>query len=96
MEDLKAALNNETRFNELAQIGFDSTDTNKNGIIEVSELENAMGDIAAALGIPAPSKQEVSNVVKALDSNHDGKVDFNEFKVFVRRVFEALIELEDK
>jgi Ca2+-binding EF-hand superfamily protein len=95
MDELKAILADETKFNELAHVGFTKTDTDKSGLIDAAELEAAMKEISTELGIPAPSKEDVSNVMTALDTDKSGKIDFNEFKVFVRKVFEAFISVAE-
>jgi Ca2+-binding EF-hand superfamily protein len=93
MEGLQEALNDETKFNEIAQAGFDSVDTDKSGQIDSAELEAAMKEISVALNIPAPTPEDVTAVMTALDTDKSGKLDFNEFKVFVRKMLEAVIAM---
>ena len=50
----------------------------------------AMNQIANDLGNSLPSKSDVESVFRRLDSNNDGLIDFNEFKVLMRDVFMAL------
>lgn len=91
MEELRALLKNEQKFNEMAQTAFDATDEDKSGVIDQQELGKAMSQISADIGIPAPSKEEVEEVFAVLDEDKSGKIDFNEFKMFVRKILECMV-----
>ena len=54
---------------------FQSFDKDKNGTIELSELR----EVAEALGEKIPEDQ-LSDIVKNLDTNGDGKISLEEFK----------------
>ena len=90
MEDIKALLNNEQKFNEMARTAFEMTDEDKSGVIDIKELESAMSQISSDIGIPAPSKEEVEEIFNVLDQDKSGKIDFNEFKLFVRKILEIM------
>jgi Ca2+-binding EF-hand superfamily protein len=92
MDDLRALLNDEAKFNEVAQIAFQTTDTDGSGVVERPELEKAMTQISEDIGIAVPSKEEVDEVFNALDADKSGKLDYAEFKIFVRRIFEAMLD----
>ena len=92
MDDLRALLNDEAKFNEVAQIAFQTTDTDGSGVVERPELEKAMRQISEDIGIAVPSKEEVDEVFNALDADKSGKLDYSEFKIFVRRIFEAMLD----
>jgi Ca2+-binding EF-hand superfamily protein len=94
MEQLRAVLDNEEQFNEVAKVGFQSTDTDNSGFIDQAELETAMKEISASLSIDSPSKEDVESVFIALDTDKSGKIDFNEFKVFVRKMLETIIAMQ--
>ena len=51
-----------------------------------------MAQISGDLGAEPPSKEEVKEVLAHLDTDHSGKIDFNEFKVLIRDVLKAMIE----
>ncbi len=90
--EIKAILNDETKFNEVARAGFDSTDTDKSGQIGVAELRAAMEQISAELGLDGPSQDEVNQVFQALDTDKSGKISFDEFKVFIRNLLMTMAE----
>lgn len=67
--------------NEIQKLGkmFEHMDMNNDGFIELKELEHCMnhfdGDIARVLGTAKNWKE----IFDALDTNGDGKLDYNEF-----------------
>jgi Ca2+-binding EF-hand superfamily protein len=58
---------------------FNKFDINKNGFIDLDELNFLLEDIANELGIPAPDEQEVVNLLKEYDTNKDKKISQEEF-----------------
>lgn len=54
---------------------FDSFDSDKNGTIQIKEIEK----VAEQVGEPC-SAQELSEIMELLDINKDGKVSFEEFE----------------
>jgi Ca2+-binding EF-hand superfamily protein len=89
---IRDILNNESKFTEVARVAFDSVDTDKSGSIDASELEKVMVQIATDMGADPPTKDDVQEVLKHLDTDNSGKIDFNEFKVLIRDVLEAMLE----
>ena len=85
-------LSNEKKFTEVAKVAFDSVDIDKSGQIDAQELEKVMGQIASDMGADAPSKEDVTEVLQHLDADNSGKISFDEFKVLIRDVLEAMIE----
>mmetsp|Transcript_15125 Transcript_15125/g.17128 ORF Transcript_15125/g.17128 Transcript_15125/m.17128 type:complete len:536 (+) Transcript_15125:234-1841(+) len=62
------------RENEMARVVFDIIDRNVNGYLTIEEL----GVVLLEFGLP---RGEVKKVFKLFDSNHDGKLEFDEFKL---------------
>lgn len=89
---IKDILNNEKKFTEVAKIAFDSVDSDHSGTIDASELEKIMVQIATDMGADPPTKEDVIEVMEHLDADKSGKIDFNEFKVLIRDVLEAMLE----
>jgi Ca2+-binding EF-hand superfamily protein len=89
---IKDILNNEKKFTEVAKVAFDSVDTDKSGQIDGNELEKVMVQIAADMGADPPSKEDVMEVLEHLDADKSGKIDFEEFKVLIKDVLEAMLE----
>ena len=73
-------------------MAFDSVDSDKSGQIDASELEKVMAQIATDMGADPPSKEDVLEVLEHLDTDKSGKISFDEFKVLIRDVLEAMLE----
>ena len=89
---IKEILNNDKKFNEVAKVAFDSVDTDHSGEIDGTELEKVMVQIALDMGADPPTKEDVLEVLEHLDEDKSGKIDFDEFKVLIRDVLEAMLE----
>ncbi|XP_052765790.1 neo-calmodulin-like [Mya arenaria] len=57
---------------------FKAFDKNGNGMIEASELRAIMQRCGQTL-----SDSEIEEMIKVADSNHDGKINYNEFVEFI-------------
>ena len=90
MTSLKEILENDEKLTQIAKVAFDSTDTDGSGQIDKQELAVAMRQISEDIGISAPTKEEVHEVFVALDIDESGKVDFLEFKEFVKNILKTL------
>ena len=51
-----------------------------------------MQQISSDMGAEPPSKEDVKEVLEHLDTDHSGKIDFNEFSVLIKDVLNAMIE----
>ncbi len=92
---IKDILKNDKKFTEVAKVAFDSVDSDKSGTIDANELEKVMVQIANDMGADPPTKEDVLEVMEHLDVDHSGKIDFNEFKVLIKDVLEAMLEGDD-
>ena len=50
-----------------------------------------MGEVAKGLGVSAPTKAAIDKEFKRLDTDKNGIIDFNEFKVFVSETMIKII-----
>ena len=78
------AINNPMIFEPIAKDAFDAADKNKNGKIEKKELYQCMKDIAFGLEMSSPDREALEKLFFKLDVDHNGILDFNEFKVYVK------------
>ena len=56
------------------EAAFNKYDSDGNGFLTVDELRNAMANIGRRM-----SENEIKSMIESLDSNHDGKISFDEF-----------------
>ena len=59
---------------------FDSIDKNKNGVLEYKEIKVILAKFAEESDSLNPPEEEIKDAFKKLDTNHDGKISFSEFK----------------
>ena len=89
---IKDILNDEKKWKEVAQVAFDSVDTDRSGLIDQEELEKVMAQISQDMGAEPPSKEDVKEVLDHLDTDHSGQIDFEEFSQLIKDVLAAMIE----
>ena len=90
---LKEFLQDEEKVREVARAAFDSVDTDKSGLIDEEELTKVMTQISLDMETEPPSKEDVKKVLDHLDADHSGKIDCDEFKILIREVLSALIDV---
>ena len=90
-EEIETILNDESKLNEIVKAAFESVDTDGSGYIEEAELKVVMTSVARDISMTEPTEQDVAEVLRELDSNRDGKVSQEEFKVLIRQVLELML-----
>ena len=80
---VQALIKNKEKFDELSKDIFNQYDTNKNGVICESELTAAITRFAEGKGVPIPNAETIKRVYTHLDTNKDGALSLDEFKVFI-------------
>jgi Ca2+-binding EF-hand superfamily protein len=55
-------------------------DTDGSGSLERNELEAIMSSVSSEFDFEQPSKEDVDDILRDLDSNNDGKISIDEFK----------------
>ena len=81
----QALIKNTEKFNEVATDIFNQYDKNKNGVICEKELTLAIKTFAEGKGIPVPNTERIKKIFIKLDTNKDGALSFEEFKVFIEK-----------
>lgn len=83
-EEAKRKILSEEVFGPLVDQTFSDADTDKSGYVEKSELAEVLKGLHFGLGIPAPTQDDIDKELKRLDTNKDGKISKNEFRVLVK------------
>jgi Ca2+-binding EF-hand superfamily protein len=91
-KQLLIAINNPVIFEPIAKDAFDAADKNKNGKIEKKELYQCMKDVASGLEMSSPDKKALEKLFFQLDIDHNGILDYNEFKVYVKDNMNKIIK----
>ena len=90
-EEMRAKLNDDQYLTSVAKQAFAAADKNHNNLISLKELKACMNELAQGLGCVEPTDKDVQEMFTHLDSNKDKKIDFNEFKSFVKENMLKLI-----
>ncbi len=91
-EKMRKQLNDDIYLTSLTKKSFDAADKNHNGTIDIKELKSCMVEIAQGLGCGIPKDQVIIDEFYKLDTNRNNTIDFNEFKVFVKKNMLILID----
>ena len=91
-EKMRKQLNDDIYLTSLTKKSFDAADKNHNGTIDIKELKSCMVEISQGLGCGIPKDQVIIDEFYKLDTNRNNTIDFNEFKVFVKKNMLILID----
>ncbi len=89
---MKDQLNDDAYLTKVTKKSFDTADKNHNGTIDIKELKNCMVDIAKGLGSVIPKEEVIKDEFYKLDKDKNQVLDFEEFKVFVKKSLLILID----
>ena len=92
-EALKKKVLDDAVLDEMVNTTFENADLNKNSVIERNELAILLKSIYGTLGLNPPEEKEIDEELVRLDLNKDGKLNKEEFKVFVKDL--ALFSIEN-
>jgi Ca2+-binding EF-hand superfamily protein len=87
---LAEILNDPAKLDVVCRSVFQAVDKDGSGQIDVNELSEAMNNISEEAGIDRPSEETVQDMMKTLDTDQSGRLSYDEFKVFVTQVLQAL------
>ena len=83
---LREKIMDERIFGSIVDKAFSDADLNKNGFIDKKELALVINQVREGIGLPKASEKEIQNELKRLDSNKDGKISKEEFRVLVYEI----------
>ena len=96
VEVIKEILADEKKLNEVVKVAFDSVNSDKTGEINHSQFEAVMIQVSKDLGTEPPSSEDVNEVIKHLDTNKDGFISLDEFKVLIIDILNSMIKQLEK
>ena len=88
--EIQAILRDDRKLHEVAKAAFDAVDIDHSGFIDEPELKTVMSSVAQDIGMDQPSDSDVRDVLRELDTNRDGRISLEEFKVLIRQVLELM------
>lgn len=91
-EEVKKKVLDESVFGPIVDDLFNSSDTDKSGFIDKTELKKLLSELGQLLEIPPPTEADVEGELKRLDTNNDGKISKQEFRKLVKELVLLVVE----
>ena len=85
-KELRKKILDENIFGAIVDNTFRNADINNSGYIEKKELYILLNKIRQNLDIPLAREEDVNNELIRLDTNKDGKISKEEFRVLVKEI----------
>lgn len=89
-QEIREILRDDRKLHDIAKAAFDAVDVDRSGFIDEPELRTVMCSVANDIGMDTPSDSDVRDVLRELDTNRDGRISLEEFKVLIRQVLELM------
>ena len=91
VSSIREILEDSDKIHEVTKIAFDSVDKDGSGSIDQYELESVLAKISNDMGAEPPSKDDIKELLKYLDTDKSGKIEFKEFEVLIKNALESMI-----
>ena len=78
-------LKDENQFEITVKNAFMSLDNNENKLLDFNEVEGLLISFSKQNNLPKPTKKETQNAFNIIDTNKDGKINLDEFKIFFKK-----------
>ena len=91
-EEVKKKVLDESVFGPMVDDLFNSSDTDKSGFIDRSELKKLLAELGQLLEIPPPTDADVEGEIIRLDTNCEGKISKQEFRKLVKELVLLVVE----
>ena len=90
--NILALVNNDKVFNQIAQVAFDSVDTDQSKEIDKEEFKKCAIEVAKGFGLDEPDSEAIEEIYAKLDADNNGNIDFDEFKKYVKEIILKILE----
>lgn len=91
---IKDLLSDRSQIEKLTKLAFDMVDTDASGYIDRNELEAVMTSIGLEMDFDGASKEDVDEIIKELDTDEDGKINYAEWKNLVIEILTVMSQNE--
>ena len=89
---IQQILNDETKLNKIIDDAFTSVGKKEGESISEEELEKIMVQITCDMGAEPPTKEDIKEVMEALDSDRSNSIEKAEFGQLIKNILAALVE----
>ena len=96
MSYIHKLLADKEKLDQLIANAFKKIDTNESKFLEMNEIEEVLINLSSEMLIDEPTKDEIEELIKFLDPDQNGKLDYKEFHSMVRQILELMAEEGEK
>ena len=89
---IESVINNKEELQKIIDQAFASVDQNNDKSIDEEELEKILVQITCDMGAEPPTKEDVKEVMEALDTDRSNSIDKEEFGELIKNILSALVE----
>ncbi len=89
---IESVIKNKEELQKIIDQAFESVDINHDESIDEAELEKILVQITCDMGAEPPTKEDVKEVMEALDTDRSNSIDKKEFGELIKNILTALIE----
>ncbi len=89
---IESVIKNKVELQKIIDQAFESVDINHDESIDEAELEKILVQITCDMGAEPPTKEDVKEVMEALDTDRSNSIDKKEFGELIKNILTALIE----
>ena len=89
---IESVINNKEEVQKIIDQAFASVDQNNDKSIDEAELEKILVQITCDMGAEPPTKEDVKEVMEALDTDRSNSIDKEEFGELIKNILSALVE----
>ena len=89
---IESVINNKEELQKIIDQAFASVDQNNDKSIDEAELEKILVQITCDMGAEPPTKEDVKEVMEALDTDRSNSIDKKEFGELIKNILSALVE----
>ena len=80
-------LKDEESFERAAKTLYFHADLNGDHIVDYNEFRHEIYKMSDDLNLAKPNDDEIKKIIKRVDANRNKKIEYNEFKVFLKDLF---------
>lgn len=96
VDAIKEILLDDKIMDEIIKTSFKIIDKDNSGGIDMEELEQVMNRICSDIGGDAPTKEEIEKVFNTLDTDHNNKIDEEEFGLLIRDLLLSMVKEDNE
>ena len=87
---VSALLKDESKFETAAKTLYFQSDLNGDHIVDYNEFRHQIHRMCDDLNLVKPNDAEIKKIIDRVDTNRNKKIEFKEFKVFLKELFSQL------